>query len=160
MTRLKPPIKGIITALIMIGISLSIYYSGGTNSNLGYLIYVAFFGGIIWTLWEHAMYQPEERTFGKLFSQGFKCFIVVTLIMVAFTAIIHILNPQWITEAAEAYREDLIKENTKTPAEIDKIVKMAKDNYVTIRVGSSIFGYLIIGSVFTVLSSLFLIRRK
>lgn len=158
--RLTPLVKGIITAAVMIAISLAVYYTDGA-SGFGYLIYAAYLGGIIWTLVAFARQEPESRTFGKLFNQGFRCFIVVTLVMVAFTALSFILHPEWADEAATKYRADLVKEGNKTPAEIDKIIETAKDQFTISNVGFAIFGYLITGAVMTAaVSGIIIIRRN
>ncbi len=161
MTRLTPLVKGIITGILMIAVSMAIFLSDASEiSSVGYLIYVLYAGGIAWTLIEFAKLYPDRRTFGSLFNQGFRCFIVVTLIMVTFTAIMFSTHPEWAVKAAELYRADLVKEGNKTPEMINEIVETAKKQFTLTNIATAIFGYLITGALMTALGSAFLIRRK
>jgi hypothetical protein len=164
MTRLKPLVKGIITAVVMMIMSLAIYYTGASAASaIGYIIYAAYAGGIIWTIATYANLHPENRTFGQLFNQGFRCFIVITFLMVAFTAAIYNLNPEWVEESAKLYKEDLLKQGnkaSKTPEEIESAIAAYKKQFIVSIVAASVFGYLIIGALITAVTSGFFLRRK
>jgi hypothetical protein len=161
MNKLTPLVKGIITGIAMVIVSLITYYSNlAVGSKLHYIVYVLYAGGIIWTLISYSRSTSFAGKFGELFGQGFRCFIVVVLIMVAFTAIFSMLHPEFAEEAATYYKEQLVKEGNKMPAEIDKLVTAAKKQYTTGIVYFTIFGYLITGTVITAAGSAFLMRRK
>ncbi|MGK2862331.1 MAG: DUF4199 family protein, partial [Chitinophagaceae bacterium] len=98
--------------------------------------------------------------FTDLFGQGFRCFIVVTLIMVSFTAIFSMMHPEFAEDSARYYKEDLLKEGNKLPAEIDEIIARVKKQYTTSLVSLTIFGYLILGTAITAAGSALLMRRK
>lgn len=156
-----PLVKGIITAIVMIAISLGIYYSDvSTNSAVGYVIYIVYAAGIVWTLWDFSRNNPDKRTFGTLFNQGFRCFIIIALLMVAFTGIMFQLHPEWAEEAAKLYREDLVKKGNNTPTEIDEMVATGKKQFALSNIASAIFGYLITGALMTAVASAFFLRRK
>src|SRR5688572_28236375 len=97
MQRTIPPaLKGLITALLMIAVVLIIYYGGRSmDPRLQYLIYVLYAGGIIWTLLAYRNSDAFTGSFGSLFNQGFRCFIVITLTIVLFTAIFSLLHPEF-----------------------------------------------------------------
>jgi len=162
MNKLTPLIKGIITGVVMVIVSLVLYYSEiPVESNLHYAIYILYAIGIGWALISYSRSAFFTGKFVDLFGQGFRCFIVVTLMMVAFTAIFSMQHPEFAEEAANYYKEDLIKEKNKTPEEIEKLVANAKKQYTTGLVSLTIFGYLITGAVFTAAgSALLLMRRK
>jgi hypothetical protein len=154
-------VKGIITALIMIAISLGIIATKTTSDSLiGYSIYIVYAAGIIWTVVDYAKHNPESRTFGTLFSQGFKCFIIVTLLMVAFTGIIFQFHPEWAEDSSKAYHAYLQKQGNNTPLEIEKLVATHKKQFTLSNIASAIFGYLITGALMTAVASGFLLRRK
>jgi hypothetical protein len=158
---ISPAIKGLITATMMISLVLIIYYGGkDADPRLQYLIYIIYVGGIIWTLLSYRRSPAFTGTFGGLFSQGFKCFIVVTLVIVLFTGIFSWMHPEFAKESALAYREQLINENKdKLPAEIEKETEEYQKQYTLKLVSVSIFGYLIIGAGVTALGSALLTRR-
>ena len=163
MNKLSPLVKGIITAAFMLGLTLYIFYSKQSpSSGLSYVIYILYAAGITWTLIGYRNAANYTGKFGSLFGQGFRCFIIVTLIMVAFTGFFSAAHPEFAVEDAKNYKEYLDKEEkNKTPAEKDEMVKNLKNNYTTGLVWSATFGYLILGSIITAAGAgIILIRRK
>jgi hypothetical protein len=160
--NLSPLAKGLITAAIMISVSLLTFYNLPSNSPIHYVIYGVYAGGIVWTLIAHKLSPAYTGTFTNNFNAGFRCFIIVTFLMVAFTFIFNKLHPEFAKESAKAYKEYLLKEkNTdKTPDAIEDEVKRYEKGYATTLVYGSIFGYLIIGAIVTASISLLLIRRN
>jgi len=161
MNKLAPLVKGIITGILMAVTSFLAFYTKlPADSALHYSIYIVFAVGIIWTLISYSRSSSFTGAFAELFGQGFRCFIVATLIMVAFTAIFNIMHPEFAEEAAQYNREEFIKMGNKTPAEIDTLVAQSKKQYITLIISSTVFGYLILGSVVTAAGSAVLMRRK
>lgn len=161
--RLVPALKGVITSLIMIGISLGVYYSNQPpDSIIQYFIYAVYAAGILWTLFVYRRSSAFSGKFGDLFNQGFRCFIVVMIIMVAFTFVFSKMHPEFAEESAKAYKEALVKEKAKdkTPAEMDEDVSRYKNRYTTVLIYGAIFGYLIIGAGVTAAASALLTRRN
>jgi hypothetical protein len=157
MNYLSPTVKGLIIGMCMIGVSLYIYAAyGNFENNLQYITYALYIGGLLWTLVSFSK-QEVLKTFKTYFSQGFKFFIVVTMLMVLFTIIFSNLNPVLKEEMAINYREELIKSGNKTPAEIENLVLQTKEYYTVMITSMAIFGYLFIGTLFTTLLSLLLI---
>src|SRR5688572_3577599 len=102
MNQFTPLIKGIITGILMVCISLLVYYTNvPSDSGLHYSIYIIFAAGIMWTLFSFSRSDTFTGAFADLFGQGFRCFIVAILIMVAFTAIFNFLHPEFAVEEAE-----------------------------------------------------------
>ena len=145
----------------MIGISLGIFYSGQPfDSPLQYLIYIVYAGGIVWTIYEFSKSEGNTNKFGAFFLQAFKCFIVITLLMVVFTFVFNKLHPEFKEDMVKAYTDELVKKGNSTPAEILKNIESAKDYYLTMLISGAIFGYLMIGAVITAATSLMFIKRK
>ncbi len=159
--KLSPAIKGLITAALMLATALTLYYTKQpANSPLQYLAYALYAGGIIWTLFEYRRSPAFTGKFGELFGQGFRCFIVVTLVMVTFTGIFSKMHPEFAEETAKAYKEQLIKEKNTLPDQIEKEVATFKKQYTLRLVSASIFGYLIIGTIITAACSGLLLTRR
>lgn len=153
--------KGLITGAVMIALSLIFFYSGQPfDSPLQYVIYIVYAGGIIWAVYEFSKSEENTNKFAAFFLQGFKCFIVVTLLMVVFTFVFNKLHPEFKEEMVKAYNEELVKKGNSTPAEILSNIEKAKDFYLTMLISGAIFGYLMIGAVITAATSLFFIKRK
>jgi hypothetical protein len=160
--NLSPLIKGIITSIAMIAVSLATYYGLPANSPLNYLVFAVYAIGIIWTLTAYKNSPAFSGKFGDSFNNGFKCFIVATLLMVLFTFTFNKIHPEFAKESARLYKEQqlAIKNNSKTPDEIDAEAIRYKNGYTMAVVYGSIFGYLIIGAAVTALGSLIITRRK
>jgi len=153
--------KGLITGVLMIALTLVFYYSKlPFDSPYQYVIYLAYAFGIVWTLYEFNRKGEHEGKFGQYFSQGFKCFIVVTLMMVLFTVAFNWMHPEFKAEMATAYQNELVKKGNTTPAEIESQVKKMKDFYIVMLLSGAIFGYLLIGAVVTLVTSLMYTRKK
>ena len=161
MNKLTPLAKGIFTGILMAVTSFLAYYTNlPPGSAFHYSIYIIFAAGIIWTLISYSRSASFTGAFADLFGQGFRCFIVAALVMVAFTAIFNMMHPEFASEAAQYYREDLVKQRDKTPAQIDELVAQAKKRYTTGIIYLTVFGYLITGAIITAVGSAFLMRRK
>ena len=88
MNKLSATYKGLVTGIMMIIISIGIYfYKGNFENNLQYITYFTYIAGILWTLIIYKKSGEEIKTFKNYFTQGFKCFIVITFMMVVFTFI-------------------------------------------------------------------------
>lgn len=161
MKNLNATSKGLITGVLMILLSLAIYnYRGNFDNGLQYIVYAVYVGGIIWTLAAYSSSGAETKNFKAFFSQGFKCFIVITLLMVAFTWAFLKLNPGLEAEMAQNYRADLVKKGNYTTNEIDTMVSKARQYFVVMLTSVSIFGYLVIGTLITTIASVFFSRSK
>lgn len=139
----------------MIGATLLIdKYRHEVDPRIQYLVYAIYSAGIIWTL------LPITGSFGELFGQGFRCFIVVTIIMVGFTFVFVKMHPELAEQESASTIEYYQQKGDKTPMEIEEIGKKAKKQYPIAVVSLSIFRYLIIGAALTAGTSAVLTRRN
>src|ERR1043165_7134833 len=108
--------KGLITGGVMIVISICIYFAKkGFDNSLQYITYTTYVAGIIWTLITFKKETGNTATFKQYFSEGFKCFIVVTLLMVMFTLIFLLLHPEMKEQMITMMRTDLMQQKDITP---------------------------------------------
>ena len=161
MKNLSATIKGLITGILMVAVSIGIYtVKRDFDNSLQYITYAVYVAGIIWTLWEFKKREPPGLSFKNYFTEGFKCFVAVTFLMVLFTFIFSKIDPTMKELMAVNYRADLVSKGNYTPAEIDSMVQKAKDYFNIMLTSMAIFGYLVIGSMVTVITSLFLIKQS
>lgn len=153
--------KGLVTGIAMILVSVIIYYTKGNFENkLQYVTYSIYTAGITWTLFEFSKLKDQPNKFGPYFSEGFKCFIVVTLLMVIFTAVFLLMQPQLKEEMAGLYKAQLVKDGNYTLREIDEKINIAKKGFFPSLIMAAIFGYLAIGALVTAVVSGFLIQKN
>lgn len=161
MNQLTATIKGLITGIAMILVSVIIYYIKGNFENkLQYITYSIYVSGIVWTLITFSKLPGHSNKFGAYFSQAFKCFIVVTLLMVVFTAVFLLTQPQLKEEMAVIYKTELVKNGNYTLPEIAERVKLAKKSFFPSLVMGAVFGYLVIGAMVTAITAGFLIQKN
>jgi Protein of unknown function (DUF4199) len=161
MKKLSATYKGLIAGALMILISIGIYfYKGNFENKLQYITYFVYIAGIVWTLIAFKRSSGENKSFKNYFTEGFKCFIVVTFMMVVFTFIFLKMNPGLKEEMAQHYRAELLKAGNYTAPEIDTMVLKAKDYFITMLTSMAIFGYLLIGALVTVIAAAFLSQQK
>lgn len=145
----------------MVTVSFLIYYfQKDFESNFRYIAYALYAGGIYWAISAHSNAPGAIKTFRSFFSQGFKCFIVVTLMMVSFTYIIIKSDPSFESKMAVNQRSAIEAKGNLTPMEIEKNVVLAREGFLTWSISSAIFGYLAIGTVLTAILSFLLIQIK
>ncbi|MCW3089820.1 MAG: hypothetical protein JWP81_889 [Ferruginibacter sp.] len=160
MNKFSATQKGLITGVAMLLVSVIIYYTKGNFENkLQYITYSVYVAGIVWTLVEFSKSNHTSK-FGAYFSQGFKCFIVVTLLMVIFTAAFLLLQPQLKNEMAVIYKAELLKNGNYTMPEIEDKISMAKKSFFPSLVMGAIFGYLVIGAMVTAITAGFLLQKN
>lgn len=153
--------KGLLTGLIMIGLSLLFYYTKQPfDSPMQYLIYIAYAGGIVWTIYAFSKTEENNNKFGTFFLQGFKCFIVITLLMVVFTYVFNKMHPEFKDEMVKAYREEMVSKGNTTPDEMLKNIEKAKEYYLTMLLSGAIFGYLLAGAAITAVTSFLFLKRN
>lgn len=159
--KFTPVVKGIVTALVMIGIILMIYQSGdNADPRLQYLVYISYSLGIFWTISVYRRSGYFTGKFGDTFNQGFRCFVVVILLVAVFYGVFSYMHPEFAEDSARAYKEHLVAEKQKLPTEIDSQVATYKKQYTLKLVSGAIFGYLIIGAGVTAILSALYYRRK
>lgn len=160
MMNLSATLKGLIAGTLMIIVSILIYVQyGNFENNLQYITYSIYIGGLMWTLFSYHR-QEVLKTFKTYFSQGFKYFIVVTMLMVLFTIVFIKINPAMKEEMAQNYRAQLTEAGNKTPAEIENLVLQSKEYFSIMVTSMAIFSYLLIGALFTTLTSIILLLKN
>ncbi|MCH5597314.1 DUF4199 domain-containing protein [Niabella ginsengisoli] len=162
--KISSTVKGLITGLLMVAAGLVLYLNKVDETSpvqyIGYLIYGL---GIVWAITAFVKKSAEPFKFGALFNQGFRCFVVVTLIMALFTLIFYKVNTHIIEEKAALTKQELLKtEKNRTPQEIDTMIESGKKNFAIMAASGAIFQYLFIGVVVTMATagSLYLRNKK
>ncbi|MBZ4187513.1 DUF4199 family protein [Niabella beijingensis] len=140
--------KGLITGVGMVLLGLLLLWKQvPTNSALQYLVFLIYGAGIVWAVYPA---KNGSSVFSALFSNGFRCFVVVTLIMAIYTFVFFQSNGAMIEREIQASKLERLKTaKDRTPREIEEEAKNTRKYYVPIMVSQTIFQYLLIGVVVT-----------
>lgn len=162
MKTLNATQKGLVTGLLMIAVMLILFYALKLqpNSNLQYISFAIFTIGIIWSTSDFNKTATSKTKFSEYFSNGFKTFVVITLLMVVYTFVFYKLNPG-IRDAQITLNSQLLAEtHTHTQQEIDANAAQMKNIFMPMMLGIITFMYLLLGSIITLLSSAILKQLK
>jgi hypothetical protein len=146
------------TALLMMVISWLGFLNYISNPTTTQLSVYAFYSLSTWYLL--FFNRKESQAFKDFFQIGFRHFILVTLLMALFSYLFIQLHPNLVEDSAIQLRTTLQNTNNRTPAEIERDVKLFIEGYPTAMVSRTIFGYLVVGSLVTAISSFLLTLQK
>lgn len=146
------------TALLMMVISWLGFLNYISNPTTTQLSVYAFYSLSTWYLL--FFNRKESQAFKDFFQIGFRHFILVTLLMALFSYLFIQLHPNLVEDSAIQLRKTLKNTNNRTPTEIERDVKLFIEGYPTAMVSRTIFGYLVVGSMVTAISSFLLTLQK
>jgi hypothetical protein len=146
------------TALLMMVISWLGFLNYISNPTTTQLSVYAFYSLSTWYLL--FFNRKESHAFKDFFQIGFRHFILVTLLMALFSYLFIQLHPNLVEDSAIQLRKTLQNTNNRTPTEIERDVKLFIEGYPTAMVSRTIFGYLVVGSMVTAISSFLLTLQK
>jgi len=151
----------LITGGAMILFSIAIYMvKKDFENSLQYITYAMYVAGIVWTLLSFKKETGGNANFKQYFSEGFKCFIVVTLLMVLFTLVFILMHPEMKEQMADMMRAELAKMKDTTPLDIENRIATAKKAFVPSLLIGAVFGYLLIGALISAITSAVLSAQK
>jgi len=157
--KLKATLKGLVTGMLMILLSVTLFYGMKVEPSGPQQIWVIvlFIAGIIWSLLDfHHSPKYSATKFKDYFSEGFKTFIIVTLMMVLYTGVFYKLNPS-IVEAVISSNEALVLQmGDKTPAEISENSNKLRSIFMPMTISLTTVTYLFFGAITTLIGSIFL----
>ncbi len=154
--------KGLLTGLLMLLVSLLANLAGKqpVNGLHIYLVYGLYTAGIVWTLLSFDKKGQHDNKLKAFFNEGFRCFIVVTLLMVVYTFCFLKMNTQLQEEYARMMQEGLTKEGNKTPAEVTAQIAVMRSRLPTVITSGAVFFYLVIGVIVTFVTGAFITRNR
>ncbi|RYD53388.1 MAG: DUF4199 domain-containing protein [Sphingobacteriales bacterium] len=145
---------GLITGLVIIVLSAVVYVTNlSEESWIKYLLYAVFLGGLILNAMAFSKANEGAVTFGQVFSSGFKATAIVTILAVAWVILSINIFPEMKDKALEIARMQMEKDGTMDPDMMEKALTMTRNNFTTFLVMGAVFGYLIMGLIFSLLAA-------
>jgi len=161
MSNISARSKGLITGALMVLISMAIYMAKHDFDNpLQYVVYAVYVAGVLWTLFTFKKESEGKAGFKQYFAEGFKCFIVVTLLMVMFTLVFILLHPEMKEQMVSNMKIDYAKDKNLTPVDIDNRIDAAKKFFLPGFLMFATLSYLVIGTLISVIGAGFLSVKK
>ncbi|UAY53645.1 DUF4199 domain-containing protein [Ferruginibacter albus] len=153
--------KGLIAGCLIIACNIFFFYSLKQASNpFQFVVYILFVAAILWSIISFSKTATAESKLKDYFSQGFKTFIVITLLLVVYSFIFYKLHPEIIEQHARANSELFRPLHTHTEAEIAENEKQYKSVFIPLELSGQTFSLLLSGSIVTLLSSVIIMQLK
>lgn len=162
MKNISAKYVGLLTAAAMVAASLILFYvfhfpENGKNQ---YFIYAIYAVGILTSLFLFNKNTGDQSAFKNYFSEGFKVFVVVTLIMAVFTFIFYKMNPQILENALVEINTYNAKDADKTPAEVTANAEKLRGIFIPMMIATTTIKNLILGALITIVAAGFLSQKK
>lgn len=151
----------LLTAFTMIAASLICFYAWHLpeNGNSQYVVICIYLIGMALTLLQ-VHQKGTAISFKDYFNEGFKKFVLITLVMVIYSWIFYKFNPQIMEQGISENNELLRQQGNKTAAEIEKNAEQLRQIFMPVMISLTTIKYLFLGALATVVTTLVLLRKK
>lgn len=151
----SPAIKGIFISLILIVLSMVIYFAGQSQNKAIQWIQSALFGiGIIWACISFSKQMNGNITFGNAFAHGFKTSAATTAILLTYLFLfLKFIAPSFIDQTLEISRQQMEAQGKLTPDQIDQALTMTKKFFVPFAIGGGLIMYALLGALFSLIGA-------
>ena len=147
-TIASPQIKGIVIGLLLAILAFIFFFRKmDQNMNIQYISYIAFIGGIIWSVWYYGKQINYQSTFGNYFAHGFKTAAVITAIMIIFFLILMFAFPEFKEDAMDASRKAIAAQKGITEEGINQGMEISNKFFGVLLIGGTMIGYLFFGAI-------------
>ena len=149
---------GLIAGIVMIALSIFFFYGLKlpVTGNNQFVIIAVFLAAILLTMFAYKRTNPIQAGIKNYFAEGFKTFVVATLLMAVYTFVFYKLNPQ-ILEAAIIENEVLAaKEGNHTAIEITNNSVKLRNIFMPMMMAITTLKFLILGAVASVVAAAFI----
>ena len=162
MKQFSPTQKGLLTGILMILASLFSLYilKNPVESYFRYIIYAIYCVGIVWSLMSYSKSAINKKSIANYFSIAFKTFVVAILLIVTFTYIYFSFHVEFRDKVIAENSRLLRLEGNHLPKEIDEYAIQSEKMFLTGIISVSIFGYLIMGVVVSLITAGFLSKKN
>lgn len=132
--------------LVLINVIFIIFDLTG-NTKVSWIGSVINIGLLVYFILEFGKQHENTKSFGELFSFGFKATAFTTIILTAFMVIYSFVFPDAAEKAMEIAREQMSKQPNLSDEAIESALEMTKKFYFPILIGGTIFGTMLVGAI-------------
>ncbi len=146
---MTPAVKGVVLSLVLILLSLIVFFAGQTeNKALGWIQVTIFGLAIIWSCQYYTTQMNGNVTFGNVFAHGFKTAAAATAIVLIYTFVfIKYVSPELVEKTIVQARIKW-EESKMTSDQIQQAEDMTRKYFIPFAVGGALLMYMIGGLIF------------
>jgi hypothetical protein len=154
--------KGLLVGAVMIILSLVFFYgfklpANGFNQ---FAVLAVFVIGLLWSLISLKIRSVDPLKFKDYFSEGFKTFIVVTLLMVVYTIVFYKLNPQILEAVIKENNELVMKDKNYMASEVEANANKLRSIFMPMMLAITTIKFLLLGAVISAIGAVFLNQQN
>lgn len=138
---------GILAGVLILYSVILIVTDQLANQSLAWISSVFMIGLLIYFIREFGKANENNKTFGELFSFGFKASAFATIILLAFQVIFNLLFPETQERIMEISREKMAEDPRVTDEQIEMALSFTKKFYLVFLIAGTIFSTLIFGAI-------------
>jgi len=138
---------GILAGVLILYSVILIVTDQLANQSLTWISYVFMIGLLIYFIREFGKANENNKTFGELFSFGFKASAFATIILLAFQVIFNLLFPETQDRIMEISRDKMAEDPRVTDEQIEMALSFTKKFYLVFLIAGTIFSTLIFGAI-------------
>ena len=132
--------------LILINVIFILFDLTG-NTKVSWIASVVNIALLIYFIIEFGKANDNLKTFGELFSYGFKSTAIVTLLLTAFMIIYSLVFPESADKAMDVAREQMATNQNLSEEQIDQALEITRKFYFPILIAGTLFGTMLVGAV-------------
>lgn len=155
MKNQKPHIlAGLSTGAVLILINvlfIILGYEG--NTKITWIASVVNIGLLVYFIMEDGKTNNYTKSFGELFSFGFRTTALVTIMLTAFMILYSYAFPESENRAMEAAREKMMQDERLNEETIEQALSVTRKFYFPILIAGTIFSTMIVGAVGSLLGA-------
>ena len=104
-------------------------------------------GLLVYFIREYGNSHNNEKSFGELFSYGFKASALITIILTIYMVVYSYAFPEGESKAMELARQQMESDPRISEDQIDTSLQVVRKFYFPILIAGTIFGTMIVGAV-------------
>jgi hypothetical protein len=147
---------GLVTGLVIVIINIALSITGMIYKPeyrfVSMISYIPFLIGIVMNAIAFSKSRDGFVTYGNVFGNCFKATLVITVVMVVWSAISLFVFPEMKDKITEMQREQMVQKNM-TDEQIDMAIGMTKKYWNLFMFLGAILGTMILGAIFSLIGA-------
>ena len=151
---ITPITKGVLLGLILIVVSLVIYFMKIEDSSIQWIPNGLLVIGVLISVTQYGKQVAHNATFGDYFSHGFKVAALVTIIMIVYLLVFINVFPEFKDKALEQARKQMEAKKSLSPEKIDQALDITRKFFSLFAVLGILIWDMILGAIGALLGAL------
>jgi amino acid transporter len=132
--------------LILLNVLLILLGYNG-NTKVSWVLTIINIGLLVYFIQGYGKSNDFEKSFGELFTYGFKSTAFATILLTAFMIIYSFIFPEESEKSIQIARQEMESKQNLTEDQIEQSLELVKKFYFPILIAGTLFGTLMVGGI-------------